>query len=409
MKGGLTLLLSLYLCGIYSQALTTFNGSLNVVSAVAGDGPNEFIIGGFFNNTTGAYASDSCLVGDYIMIENGDACALLVVDTINSKTGGFLNLDVTDLNGDVPAPPYGIFGIYRPAPSRGYPMYIDGVNPVINGCILRHFALLADTVAGGGGGGSTAFDWARPIQRQWYNGLNIGGTDIVDGLEWLFFAPPTLSLNVLPSQTVWEVGDSTQIVYSGAATNPSSAVLSNGYLRQITPSLDTIHSFGVGPGYSHAIQFAPQKDSTGQFKEFAYSFQAKIDWVGPAESGTATSTTRTLTAVYPVLVGVSNTDYSVGGNGYIDGGFSKLVEVEGDKTASLTGSGYIYYFMPSTWADTDLTIFDHNDFNVTPSFDRITGITVTSTGLTNNWSQDYVMYKLQTTTVLSANEYKFNQ
>lgn len=105
---------------------------------------------------------------------------------------------------------------------------------------------------------------------------------------------------------------------------------------------------------------------------------------------------------------MSATDFSVGGDPYT--GLTKLVQAEGDKTVSLTGSGFIYYAVPKTWGDFNLSsIIDHNGFNVTPSFTSY-DITVSSTGLVNDWtSVDYKLYKLNTTTTTSGYAYQFNR
>jgi len=96
----------------------------------------------------------------------------------------------------------------------------------------------------------------------------------------------------------------------------------------------------------------------------------------------------------------------------IYGTMNKLVETEGDKTVSYTGSGLIFYCMPDTWGDTNLSsIIDPNGFNVTASFTRVTYPTVTSTGLTNNYTDAGCdCYFLNTgSTVTSGSNYTFNR
>jgi hypothetical protein len=59
---------------------------------------------------------------------------------------------------------------------------------------------------------------------------------------------------------------------------------------------------------------------------------------------------------------------------------------------------YIYYAFPTTWSDTSLSsIKDANDFEVINSFSSQT-VSVTSSGLDNNWTQDYIIYKLDNLT-----------
>jgi hypothetical protein len=208
---------------------------------------------------------------------------------------------------------------------------------------------------------------------------------------------------------VFEVGDSVQIIYSGSTSNPSNATLSNGEFNQTSPSAVTLLSFGAATSYADTIQFAPTQGGSGQFKELAYTFQASQDWDSGSESGTAVSVSRSLVGVYPILVGMSAVDYTVGGNPYIEVGFLKSVVVEGNYQYTLTGSGFIYYLVPDVWSQTDLTILDPNQFDVTASFDKVGSISVTSVGLTNDWTQSYTMYKLQTVTVTAGETYTFNR
>lgn len=260
------------------------------------------------------------------------------------------------------------------------------------------------------GGGASAFDWNRPILRTWSAGLTIGGSELADGLEWLFFTAPSLSLSLSPTTTVYEVGDTNYITVSGTTSNPGGAILTNGELARTAPSSLVVDAFGTGTSYSFAFSFYPQKDSTSHYKQSLYSFQANQDWEFGSESGNAVSATNTVQAVFPVLYGMSATDWGSdadhGSAPYV--GLSKLVQTEGNKTVSLTGSGYIYYAVPKTWGDFDLSqIIDHNGFNVTPSFTAY-DVQISSSGLINDWvGQDYKLYKLNTTTVTAGYSYQF--
>lgn len=255
-------------------------------------------------------------------------------------------------------------------------------------------------------GGSGGFNSDRPILRVPQAGDNIGGSTITDWLNYWYFTEPTLSLALSPTTTIYEVGDTAYVTVSGSTSNPGSATLTAGALR-ITTTSDTLDAFGTGTSFTGAISFAPQKDSTADYKALTYSFQATQSWVSGGESGTASSSTKTITAVYPVLYGMSATDFTLGGSPYT--GLTKLVEAEGNKSVTLTGSGYIYYAIPTNWGDSNLSvIYDHNGFNVTAAFDSYL-ITIASSGLVNNWSRQYRLYKLNMTTVTAGYEYTFNR
>jgi len=258
-----------------------------------------------------------------------------------------------------------------------------------------------------GGGGSNAFDSNRPILRVPTVGVNIGGSTVNDFLEYWYFSAPTISLGLSPSTTVYEVGTSNAITLSGSTTNSGGSTLSNGNLNRTVPGPSTsINSFAAATTYSQPITFAPNQTPSGDYTELDYSFQAEQDYSGD-ESGTATSTTRSIKGIYPVFYGMSATDLSSTGDPYTV--LTKLVEDEGDKTVTFTGTNeFMYYAFPVNWADNNLSqILDHNGFDVTSSFTEFT-ITVGSTGLTNNWTGVfYRLYKLNSTTTASGFDYQF--
>lgn len=242
-------------------------------------------------------------------------------------------------------------------------------------------------------------------------------TTPVDWIEWWYFRPPTLSLSQSPGTTVFEIGTSTQIIYTHSTSNPASTTLSGGYLRHRQGgSLVLDEPFGAATSFKDTIQFTPLQSPTAAYEASTYNFRSFQNWSFPGEgSGTAQSNQRTIYGVYPVLYGMSNTDYSdtlsfpglvLGTTFYND--MSKLVQQEGNKTVVYTGPGYIYYAIPKTWGDFNLsTILDHNDFNVTPAFDTY-DVTISSSGLTNNWSGvQYKLYKLRTLTTTSGYDYEF--
>lgn len=229
-------------------------------------------------------------------------------------------------------------------------------------------------------------------------------------LAWWSFAPPTITLTLSPTTTVYEVGTSNSITLAGATTNPGSATLSGGVLTRTIPASATVTSFGTSTSYSQGITFAPTQGGSATYTQLTYSFQATQDWSGAGESGTASSTTRTMQGVYPVFYGMASTDTTTV-KGAIYSTLTKSVVTEGSKTYSFTGSGLIYYAFPATWSDTNLSsITDPNGFDVTASFTRTTA-SVSSSGLTNDYSSvSYIVYYLNTgTTTTSSSSYTFNQ
>jgi hypothetical protein len=215
----------------------------------------------------------------------------------------------------------------------------------------------------------------------------------------MYFAAPTINLNRAPTTSVYEVGTSNSITYSGGITNPGASTLSNGSLVQL-PSTE-IMDIGANVSYSLGYTYAPTVEGNLQIDVFQ-------DWEKGAESGTASASKLTTYAVYPVFYTMSAVDYSTTGDIYDN--FTKLVTREGDKNITFTGDGFIYYAFPASWGDNVISqILDLNNLNATTAFtayDR----TVTSTDLTNNYTTvAYKLYKLNNTTTTANSTYKFNQ
>lgn len=247
---------------------------------------------------------------------------------------------------------------------------------------------------GTGGGTTDTFNLNQPTLRTLTTGTTIGGNSFADWASWHYFAPPTLSLS--GSSPTNEVGTSVAYNFTNTTSNPGIATLSNGRIEKNGASQV---AFGAATTGTYNYTFAP----TGVVTETIISRQ---DWIKGGESGTAASASRTLRGVYPVLYGVSATDYSTSGNVY---DLTKLVATEGNKTVNMDGSGYIYYAVPVAWTDEFLSsIIDGNGFNVTPSFTAYT-VSVSSTGLSNNWTVDYRLYKLNTLTTVTNSNYVFNR
>lgn len=252
------------------------------------------------------------------------------------------------------------------------------------------------------------FDSDRPILRTYFAGLNIGGTTVTDVLEWMYFAAPTMSISQSPSQSVYEVGTSTNIEWTLSTSNPGGATLSDGEFKVTSPIDSVLSTFGSSTNHvSPTLTFTPMQSAAGQWNQHQYQFRGSQDWVSGSESGTVTSAIKTIHGVYPVLYGMSETDYS-GGSPNPYGAFSKLVQLEGNKTVTLNGDGFIYYFIPKTWSDFTLSqIIDHNGFDVTDAFTAF-DITISSVALTNDYvNVDYRGYKLDNTTTTNNFNYQF--
>lgn len=251
-----------------------------------------------------------------------------------------------------------------------------------------------------------SFDSDRAVLRTLSPGDNIGGSTVQDFLNFFYFAPPTISLAQSPSTSFIEIGTTQQYTFTATTSNPGSATLSNGSLFVV--SGDELDDFAATTSGTATIDYTPLQTPADTFDNATYQIRATQSWSASGDSGTATSNTRTIRAGYPVLYGMSATDLHSTGNPYT--ALTKLVEAEGDKTVTFTGSGFIYFAFPANWNDTALSsIKDPNNFELLGSF-TVADIDVSSSGLTNDWTNvPYKIYKLDNTTTTNGDQYQFIQ
>lgn len=214
-----------------------------------------------------------------------------------------------------------------------------------------------------------------------------------DGNIGYYGAAPTITC--VPSPSLMEYGTTNTITVSGSVTNTISATFSSGRVWDTNDSRNNTFTLS-GVNYSQAVSlsFDPIE---GVVESNLYV--SSIDWVAGDNSGTATAN-ATINGCYPILYGVSTTDYTSNTVGLYHE-LSKLVTAEGSTyTTDYRGTGYIYYCIPVSWSDTELSsIKSHNNFEqwntATPTFVRIAAQDVISTTATP-WTKGYVIYKLIT-------------
>lgn len=320
--------------------------------------------------------------------------------------------------------------------AKGY-VPITDYDPLL-GVYIQKYMLLQDyledsiswvTVPTQGGGMDSTYNGNRAISRVPQVGDNTGATTFREWLDWWYVDPyeqPNIVMNSFsPSTTIYEVGTSNSITVSGSTTNNCSFTLSNG---DLTAEGVSVHTFGANTTYSYVYTYAPTTNYVN------WTMTASQDWDetgstcedGTPDTGTD-SASRNLQARYPIYMGMSATDYSVTTipyNPFGTGCDNKRLLLNQDipytstgtcsstntQAFALTGtSEYIYIMIPQTWVDHDaLTIYDNNGFNITGSFTRTTE-SITSTGLTNNWTTNYSVWKLNSVTTLSGEKYGFTQ
>lgn len=244
----------------------------------------------------------------------------------------------------------------------------------------------------------------RAISRVPAVGNNLNATTFREWINWWYignYTVPVISLGSL--STPVEVGTSNGYTLSGSTSNPCSFTLSGGTVNG--------NSFGSNTSYSYSYTHAPTSHGTT-------TITAQQNW---DQSGTicqtsspttgVTSASRSISNVYPVLWGMSATSYTSGSVPYNIWSKKSPMQGEANYTGlTMTGTNmYIYILIPKSWTDYDLSkIFDHNNFDVTGSFTAY-DVSVTSTGLVNNWTYNYKLYKLNNLTTASGYNYTFNR
>lgn len=244
------------------------------------------------------------------------------------------------------------------------------------------------------------FNGNRAVKRAGLPLINAGGTDLQTWVENYFFPFVPATITCTSATSIVEAGSTTSITVSGVTTANDETIFSIGVLNRNLPlPVSLLTFFGAALNYSHVYSYSPLVSEVLQFQATQLT----------GNNGSPLliySPLKNINAVYTYLYGVSANDYSGGGNPAYTG-LTKLIQVQGSKTISLTGTnGYIYFAYPASYGNLT-SIIDQNGFDVTPSFTKYTA-NITSSGLPNNYTISYFIYKLNSTTSPAAWSYHFN-
>jgi len=231
------------------------------------------------------------------------------------------------------------------------------------------------------------FTNGRTILRSWGVGITI--PDGTNAFEWMFFAPPTITMAFDPSTSLYEIGTSTTIAIAGSTSNPGGATLSSGHIENVTDGI-SMYSFPIGneTTFSTNITYAPTQSGTVGYYKAAYTFRASQNWVFGTENGITTYNVS-ISAVYPMFYFISSADFTTATgttiyDEYIAGRANKLITTQGTKSLTFTGTGYMYIITPSTW--TDLSAVKDETGSTVSGFTKY-DITISSVGLSGT---DYI-------------------
>lgn len=263
---------------------------------------------------------------------------------------------------------------------------------------LSHDTLYVNNGYGvfGGGTATTAYNGNRTITRSSfpYN-TNVGGATTTEFLDNVFFpfVPATISLS---SSQLYEVGTVNTKTLTASITANGETVFTSGHIDRTFPSPTTTKkSWGTGSSsQTVTVTFIPIDNITDSLTKNFVAYELVGNNGTPA---TKTSGTVSLTSCYPYLYGMSETDLS-SGFGFYAAMHKSVQNCIASDTVQYRSHGtpmYAYFAFPASCTYRLSSIKDQNDFEVFGSFTEH-DVNVTSSGLTNNWTEPYVIYRSNT-------------
>lgn len=246
------------------------------------------------------------------------------------------------------------------------------------------------------------FNGNRTVKRAGLPHINAGGDNLFEWIENYFFPfiNPTISIN---GNVLYEIGTDNSVTINGSVTMNDETALSNGHLDRTIPTpIYTLGTFGTATSYSFTFTYTPRQTPTTANEEHEQRYVAYT--TGTDCGCTINSSTKYVRAVYPYLYGVSSSNLETGGTvPYTT--LTKLIQMQGNKSVTLTGTGYIYFCYPASYPDLT-SILDQNGFEQITAFTKYT-VNVQSAGLVSDWNVSYKIYKLNNTTSASGWTYQF--
>jgi len=225
-------------------------------------------------------------------------------------------------------------------------------------------------------GQSASFDGNRSITRSGYTGLNVGGMNITTFLDNFFFPFLVASVSINSGVAYLETGSAPNITVNGV----------------ITPNDETL--FGTGSVHKNNVVW----NAISSVPPYSYSFidngvKTNVSYetiIQTTDNGNIDSGPATVTFLYPFLYGVSNTSGLTGTALY--NALTLDITPKNNKTYSISGiETYLYMAYPSSYGDlTDAS--DPNLFHVLSAYNKSV-VSITSTGLTFNWTINYNVYQ----------------
>jgi hypothetical protein len=220
------------------------------------------------------------------------------------------------------------------------------------------------------------FNGNRQIKRSGYLGLNVGGEDVDAFLENFFFPFVTSTVSIVSGAPYYETGSSQNITVNGAIIRNDETSFGTGSVYKDGGMWNTIPSI---PGYTYSFV------DTGVTSNHSYHTVIQT-----LDNGNVNSSISTVSFLYPYLYGMSATD-GLSGTALYSAMIDTVVP-RGTRTISMIGNGvYIYFCYPASYPALT-SILDQNGIQSIGNF-NVSTVSVTSAGLTNNWTNTYQVYQ----------------
>lgn len=222
-------------------------------------------------------------------------------------------------------------------------------------------------------------------------GTNLTATEWINNVFYAFI-PATITLS---GGGVYEVGTNNNVTLTASISPYSETSFLGGYINKLTPlPAVEIKSWleNIVTPQSVAVTFYPIK---GQTDSLTKTFKAYELVGGNGTPTTISSSTATLSSVYPYLYGMSDLDLTGGGSAlYV--AMTKSVKACASSTSVIYNSPtlqYAYFAFPATCGNITM-IKDQNNYDWTNAFTLYPNVNVNSLYLDTDWfNTPYKIYR----------------
>lgn len=227
------------------------------------------------------------------------------------------------------------------------------------------------------------FNGNRAIKRDDpdFEGETVGGSTVKEFLENFFFPFVSATVSLNSGTTYYQTGSSNNITLLATVTSNDETSFGSGSIKrdgvEIYTDATPTPTFGT-------------TDTAITVDKTYYAYVQADNNGSPTVAG---SSAKNIRFVYPILYGTSSVAGLNGTNLY-NAMLKSNVAQASSVAKSFIGTGvYIYYAIPTAY-NALTSILDPNSFEVINSFDYSSSVSVTSDGLTHDWTHNYKVYRL---------------